>query len=296
MDFDKLKAPFPARDIEWRVSRAGKNAKGVWAKVLAYVTNRAIMERLDEVCGPQNWRNAYERAPEGGVLCGISIRIGDEWVTKWDGAGNTDIEAVKGGLSGAMKRAAVQWGIGRYLYSLEEGWANVHDSGSHYQAESKKAPAFRWDPPELPAWALPEGDTSTPKPVAAAPPDSETDAKPAATKPDYSQYLELGINDISPSKYPHALRGEIDWLRAHGREQAADEFSEVARQKKDEGAANADYLETLQEARKTRMTAEDIDGREKYKDKEPAHEDTERPEEPAATSESTGETQEEIVF
>ena len=95
----------------------------------------------------------------------------------------------------------------------------------------------------------------------------------AATKPDYSQYLELGINDISPSKYPHALRGEIDWLRAHGREQAADEFSEVARQKKDEGAANADYLETLQEARKTRMTAEDIDGREKYKDKEPANEE-----------------------
>jgi len=271
MDFDKLKSPFPARDIEWRVSRAGKNAKGVvWAKVLAYVTNRAIMERLDEVCGPENWRNEYARAPEGGVLCGISIRIDDEWVTKWDGAGNTDIEAVKGGLSGAMKRAAVQWGIGRYLYSLEEGWANVHDGGSHYQGESKKSPAFRWDPPELPAWALPEGDTSTSKPVAAAPPESNEDATPAAAKPDYSQYLELGINDISPSKYPHALRAEIDWLRAHGRDQAADEFSEIARQKKEDKTPSADYLDLLKEARTMRVTAEDMDRTEGYKDKEPS--------------------------
>jgi hypothetical protein len=161
MDFAKLKEPFAASDIEWRVGRAGKNAKGVWAMCLAYITNRAIMERLDEVAGPERWRNEYREAPAGGVLCGISIRVGDEWVTKWDGAENTDLEAVKGGLSGAMKRAAVQWGIGRYLYDLPEGWATISDDGRYY-GKTKDGDAFHWDPPALPDWALPSGTGKPP--------------------------------------------------------------------------------------------------------------------------------------
>lgn len=157
MDLDRLKDPFPTDDVEWRIGRAGKKKEGsVWAMCLAYITNRAIMERLDEVVGPENWRNEYREAPAGGVLCGLSIRVGDEWVTKCDGAENTDMEAVKGGLSGAMKRAAVQWGVGRYLYNLPEGWATVSEKGEHY-GKTKDGTAFRWDPPELPAWALPGG-------------------------------------------------------------------------------------------------------------------------------------------
>ena len=114
MDLSKLKDCFESNDIEWRLQQCGKTKEGkIWGMALAYVTNRAIMNRLDEVCGPENWKNEFKAAPDGGILCGISIKIGDEWVTKWDGAENTDIEAVKGGLSGAMKRAAVQWGIGR---------------------------------------------------------------------------------------------------------------------------------------------------------------------------------------
>ena len=96
--------------------------------------------------------------------------------------------------------------------------------------------------------------------------------KPAASKPDLSTYLALGIDDISPSKYPWALRAEIDWLRAHNREQAAVEFEEAAQQRKSEGAKAIDYIETLLEARKARMKAEDEIGTEAYKDKEPTHE------------------------
>lgn len=162
MDLKKLAEPFPASDVEWRVGRAGTNDKGVWATVLAYITNRAIMQRLDDVCGPANWRNEFRYEQGGAVLCGISVLVdqpnGDwQWVTKWDGAENTDIEKVKGGLSGSMKRAAVQWGIGRYLYDLEEGYAKVGPNGKHYQGKNdkKNIPAFKWDPPSLPAWALP---------------------------------------------------------------------------------------------------------------------------------------------
>ena len=158
MNIKKLADKFPEKDIEWRVQRAGKNNYGEYAVVLAYVTNRAIMERLDEVCEPQNWCNEFRPGPEGGVICGISVRFGDDWVTKWDGAENTDIESVKGGLSSAMKRAGVQWGIGRYLYGLEATYATISDKGKHqasYADEAGKKVWFKWDPPKLPKWALP---------------------------------------------------------------------------------------------------------------------------------------------
>lgn len=128
----KLTQPFPAAEIEWRMAQAGKKTNGEpWGKVLAYVTNRAIMRRLDEVFTPFGWRNEFKREQikHGEVavtvcLCGISVRdgISGDWVTKWDGAEPTDIETGKGAISDAMKRAAVQWGIGRYLYNLTEGW------------------------------------------------------------------------------------------------------------------------------------------------------------------------------
>lgn len=159
--WERLREPFDPRHVEWRIGRSGvKAGKGPWALVLAYITNRAIMDRLDEVAGPGNWWNEFRSSPSGGVLCGITIRLDDgREVTKWDGAENTDVEGVKGGLSAAMKRAAVQWGIGRYLYDLEEGWAKVHDGGQ-YRGEAKDASnqrvSFKWDPPELPAWALPQ--------------------------------------------------------------------------------------------------------------------------------------------
>lgn len=157
----RLKEPFRSADIEWRVGRSGVTNGKPWAMVLAYVTNRAIMDRLDEVLGPENWWNHFTASPAGGVLCGITIRLPDgREVTKWDGAGATEVEKEKGALSGAMKRAAVQVGIGRYLYDLPEGFAEITDNGQ-YRAEAKDARnpqekvRFRWNPPALPTWALP---------------------------------------------------------------------------------------------------------------------------------------------
>ncbi len=155
--FKNLAQPFKEDDIEWRVQRCGEKNNKIWAMVLCYVTNRAIMNRLDDVIGAGNWKNYYESTPTGkGTLCGIAIRIKDEWVTKWDGAEDTAIEAVKGGLSGAMKRAAVQWGIGRYLYNLDEGYADICPDGENYTSDKKLNKSFKWNPPSLPSWALPD--------------------------------------------------------------------------------------------------------------------------------------------
>ena len=158
INFDKLKNPFDPEELEWRLQQCDTDSSGrVWGFCLAYVTNRAIQNRLDEVVGAENWKNEFLKAPDGGVLCGISIRYNGEWITKYDGAENTNIEAVKGGLSDSMKRSAVQWGIGRYLYSLESNKIEVTDKGKYF-GKTKSGAKFRWNPPKLPEWALPKVD------------------------------------------------------------------------------------------------------------------------------------------
>jgi hypothetical protein len=74
-DLARLRDPFAPQDIEWRVQTAGEKNGKPWARVLAYVTNRAIMERFDDVVGPENWQNVYKEGPAGGVICGLSVRV-----------------------------------------------------------------------------------------------------------------------------------------------------------------------------------------------------------------------------
>ena len=118
-----LAQPFAAEDLEWRLQMTFEDSmKGI---AVPYVTNRAIMNRLDAVVGADRWFNDYKpwhgSGKKDAQLCGISIYFDDRgWVTKWDGAEDSDIEPVKGGLSDSMKRCAVQWGIGRVLYSMDE--------------------------------------------------------------------------------------------------------------------------------------------------------------------------------
>lgn len=165
MDLRQLAEPFPAADVEWRVARAGTKGRGVYCLVIAYITARAIQERLDAVCGPHNWRVEEPRILNIGkpaFSVGISIRIDSEWVTKWDVSEPTNIEPAKGGFSGAMKRAGAQWGIGRYLYHLEEVFAETADTaleGSrewNYAKLPKDQGTYFWKTPSLPAWALPK--------------------------------------------------------------------------------------------------------------------------------------------
>lgn len=163
----ELKQPFSESDLEWRVQSNGIGKDGKpWAMVLAYVDNRAIMNRFDEVLGVGAWTNAYSPLPNSvgdGALCGLSIKIDDEWVTKYDGADNTAVESTKGGLSGAMKRAAVLWGVGRYLYDLDTFWADCQtekpqNANAWEKAKTKDGTWFYWKAPSLPKKYLPQKD------------------------------------------------------------------------------------------------------------------------------------------
>ncbi len=130
-----LAKPFAPEDLEWRLQVTVEERKCGMA--VPYVTNRAIQNRLDEVCGPENWYNEYKPWHSNGKkdaqLCGIAIYFeGKGFITKWDGAEDSDIEPIKGGLSDSMKRAAYQWGIGRVLYSLDTVWVDIERRGKTY--------------------------------------------------------------------------------------------------------------------------------------------------------------------
>ena len=144
---DELARPFAPEDLEWRIQYANeKTNRGI---VVPYVTNRAIQARLDEVVGIAGWYNDYK--PWHGAnkkeaqICGISSYFEERggFITKWDGAEDSDIEPVKGGLSDSMKRAAVQWGIGRVLYSMTDPvWVDIEPRGRSWAIQKKERPVM----------------------------------------------------------------------------------------------------------------------------------------------------------
>ena len=85
---------------------------------LAYIDARDAMDLLDEVVGPENWQCDYKQV-KNVVYCGIGINTDEAgWVWKWDAGDESNIEEEKGEASDSFKRAAVRWGIGRFLYRL----------------------------------------------------------------------------------------------------------------------------------------------------------------------------------
>jgi hypothetical protein len=123
MDLSQLSAEFHPASVHWRVQGTPfKGRDGYSALALAYLDARDVMDRLDDVCGPANWQTEFTETAKGRVICRLGILAGPDWVWKSDGAGDTDVEGDKGGISDALKRAAVSWGIGRYLYRLPSPW------------------------------------------------------------------------------------------------------------------------------------------------------------------------------
>lgn len=119
-----LTKPWEKSEIKWRVGSVSKDKKK--ALPLAYVDARTVMERLDSAVGAENWQDRYE-FHEKRTICYLSIKIENEWICKADGAGDSDIEGEKGGISDAFKRASVKWGMGRELYELKCRWMPINE-------------------------------------------------------------------------------------------------------------------------------------------------------------------------
>jgi len=139
-----LEAPFAASDVQWRVA-ASKEDRG---RAVPYLDSRAVQNRLDAVLGKNGWENEFSCVATAdakeplAVICEIRIfdAEANAWISKSDGAGCTDIEPVKGGLSDAFKRAASMWGCGRYMYGLPDVWVDIEISGkSKFIARKEQA-------------------------------------------------------------------------------------------------------------------------------------------------------------
>jgi hypothetical protein len=121
---EALAAPFDATAMRFKPGKVSGNR----ALALAYVDARSIQDRLDEVVGVLGWQDEYECLPDGSVVCRLRLKFGDEWITKMDVGAPSEQpdegDRRKAAFSDALKRAAVKFGIGRYLYRLPSQWVD----------------------------------------------------------------------------------------------------------------------------------------------------------------------------
>lgn len=113
--FRKLKA----NEIECRIGSVSKEGKGL--SLLLYKDARCDMNILDETVGPMNWKREHGRDNKN---CVVSIwdEEKEQWVGKEDTGTESYTEAEKGLASDSFKRACVNWGIGRELYTAPFIW------------------------------------------------------------------------------------------------------------------------------------------------------------------------------
>ena len=117
--------PLMANEIEVRVGTLKKDGSG--ASYLLYKDSRCDMKILDEVFGAFNWQREHKEL-KGVIYCGVSIKSEQgEWVTKWDAGAESNVEKEKGEASDSFKRACINWGIGRELYTSPQIWINFAD-------------------------------------------------------------------------------------------------------------------------------------------------------------------------
>lgn len=120
MEFRDLRAD----EIKCRIQSVKANG----LVLLLYKDARCDMEILDETVGSENWdREHYEC--KGNLFCrvGINVRYADKgaepkMVYKSDCGTESNTEAEKGEASDSFKRACVNWGIGRELYTSPLIW------------------------------------------------------------------------------------------------------------------------------------------------------------------------------
>jgi hypothetical protein len=118
METNNLKKEIP---FKWRVQSSNQYG----ATCVAYIDARDVQDILDDVCGQDGWQCRYEEH-KGNLFCSIGIKVSQEfngketvseWVWKSDCGTESNVEKQKGEASDSFKRAAVMWGVGRFLYS-----------------------------------------------------------------------------------------------------------------------------------------------------------------------------------
>ena len=139
MNLNDLKKEIP---FKWRVQSSNQYG----ASCVAYVDARDVQDLLDEVVGQENWQCKYEEH-KGNLFCSIGISPKEfngenQWIWKSDCGTESHVEKQKGEASDAFKRAAVMWGVGRFLYSKKIIKLTVKEKNGKWLPYSEKAGKF----------------------------------------------------------------------------------------------------------------------------------------------------------
>lgn len=131
-----LGAEFSPEEVEF-LPRA---ASGGMALGLPYIDARDVMRRLDAVVGPHNWQFDFDvLSADGKMVRGKLTVLG---ATKCDaGEASQEDEPLKSAVSDALKRCAVHFGIGRYLYYLPRVWAPFDPQKRRFIEQPRLDPA-----------------------------------------------------------------------------------------------------------------------------------------------------------
>jgi hypothetical protein len=117
----ELKKTMP---YKWRVQSFNKNKPQ--ATCVAYIDARDVMDRLDEVC-TYGWHRNHEEL-KGRIYAGVGIILpSGKIMWRWDCGTESNTEAEKGESSDSFKRAAVNVGVGRFLYDLDIKYLNANE-------------------------------------------------------------------------------------------------------------------------------------------------------------------------
>ncbi len=125
----RLREPFDPNDVDFRVQGRASEQTGK-AQAVAYMDARAVQDRLDAVVGIGNW--SFDWQPlvvEQGEVMVAKGTLTIHGVSKSDVGSASNFEQSLGAVSHCFKRAAVHWGIGRYLYNLPMAWVAVERGG-----------------------------------------------------------------------------------------------------------------------------------------------------------------------
>ncbi len=132
--YQKLREPFESKFISWRVTARSKDSTK--AQIAYYIDARAVQHRLNTVLGVDGWNFTYKESEKDNSVHGrLEVRVGKEIVVREDvGYPNSEDkqEMLKDAVSDALKRCAVHFGVGHFLYALPMLWINWNGPEQRY--------------------------------------------------------------------------------------------------------------------------------------------------------------------
>jgi len=222
---EQLRALTDPMDYKYRV----QSTKFSKCTIVSYIDSRQVQERFDNVVGAGNWQTDFKTIGNN-LFGGIGVNVADEdgrsqWVWKYDVGTESNVDKEKGEVSDAVKRAAVNWGVGRFLYSLGiiTLKAKAHTNGKEYPTTDEGN--ILWSADDITEYCkkvVASGELNRTangvKPLAGvkpapklpvAPPvkppltldEAKTTAKGLFEKQDFSKVLAILIKDYKLTKY-----------------------------------------------------------------------------------------------